>query len=492
MADRIDVQFGADAGPLKAGSADAAAAIAAASAAMRDSLTTAAMDAMASVVRLQAALASVTAPIASAQSGASAIMTVFKAINAAAAAPLPATQAAGKEQNRLQIWRDALDQQLLAEHAYFDNSKREELAFWQAKLTETTNGSKEQLEVRRQIFALQRGLDQQERADALQVNQAKLSASLDPLKVQEVAVQRRKELGQIDGAQEITQLKDIERQRLVIEIASLADRRALYADDQKEQQRIDVEILKAKRSSDDALAKLDQQAAQNSRRTWDSVANSITGAFRTSINGIIQGTQTLSQAFSRLGEHILESMASNFIDIALKWVSTRLYMLTFGEAADTAAAASSAAASTSGALAQIKASAAAAFAAAYAAIVGIPYVGPALAPAAGALAYGEVMASAAGLAVPSAAGGWLVPQDTLLKVHENERVLPAKYAAGLDAMVGQAANGTGSTGGDTHYHTHHYTIDATDPATFKKQLLANKDGVFGAVQAHARNLGQRL
>src|SRR5690606_11617977 len=72
----------------------------------------------------------------------------------------------------------------------------------------------------------------------------------------------------------------------------------------------------------------------------------------------------------------------------------------------------------------------------------IPYVGPVLALAAMAAVFAGVMGMSS--KVPSAAGGFDIPAgvNPLTQLHEEEMVLPAKYA---DVVRGMAENG-GSSG----------------------------------------------
>lgn len=47
----------------------------------------------------------------------------------------------------------------------------------------------------------------------------------------------------------------------------------------------------------------------------------------------------------------------------------------------------------------------------------------------------------------------MVPDDTLAMVHKDERILPARYSAGLDALVGHAADGNSRNSTQNfHYH----------------------------------------
>lgn len=86
-------------------------------------------------------------------------------------------------------------------------------------------------------------------------------------------------------------------------------------------------------------------------------------------------------------------------------------------------------------------------AAVYKAIAGIPYVGPFLAPAMAAGAFGVVAGYAGNLA--SAEGGFDIPDgvNPLTQLHKREMVLPAKQA---DVIRNMADNGGGM--GDVHIH----------------------------------------
>jgi hypothetical protein len=75
----------------------------------------------------------------------------------------------------------------------------------------------------------------------------------------------------------------------------------------------------------------------------------------------------------------------------------------------------------------------------------IPYVGWILAPLAGAAIYAAALA----FPIPSAAGGFVLPDDMLVQAHANEMILPAHLSQGFQSLVAQ---GAGGGGGDTHHH----------------------------------------
>src|SRR5205807_5377375 len=95
---------------------------------------------------------------------------------------------------------------------------------------------------------------------------------------------------------------------------------------------------------------------------------------------------------------------------------------------------------------EIRGDAGAAAAGAYRAIVGIPYVGPILAPIAAAVAYGGVMA------FDSAEGGYDIPGglNPLGQLHARERILPANLADGIRGLI---AKGAGDGGAPSGSHT---------------------------------------
>ena len=95
------------------------------------------------------------------------------------------------------------------------------------------------------------------------------------------------------------------------------------------------------------------------------------------------------------------------------------------------------------ALAQIKANAASAASGAYNAMVGIPYVGPILAPIAAGVAYAGVLAFGD---MASAAGGYDIPDNVnpVTQLHKREMVLPAPIA---DTIRGMAQGPQGPGGG---------------------------------------------
>jgi hypothetical protein len=89
---------------------------------------------------------------------------------------------------------------------------------------------------------------------------------------------------------------------------------------------------------------------------------------------------------------------------------------------------------------------------------------------------------AAGLAIPSAAGGWDIPRDTLAMVHEKEMILPAKHADVIRSLSDGGSGG--AAGGQTHLHVN---VAAMDGASVRRVLLDNTDAVAAALKKASRD-----
>ena len=116
---------------------------------------------------------------------------------------------------------------------------------------------------------------------------------------------------------------------------------------------------------------------------------------------------------------------------------------------------------------------------AYQAMVGIPYVGPFIAPVAAAAAF--TATAAFGNSIPSARAGFSVPAgvNPLTQLHEQEMVLPKEEAAAVRRMAGR---GGGGQAPQIHIH-------ATDAKSFERQLMDRNSGVAKALHRYFRDGG---
>jgi hypothetical protein len=78
-----------------------------------------------------------------------------------------------------------------------------------------------------------------------------------------------------------------------------------------------------------------------------------------------------------------------------------------------------------------------------------------------------------------AGGMWEVDRERLARIHEQEMVLPAKYAAGLREMI-ESGNGSSTSAGDIHVHVNH-SVNAVDAESFQ-----------GVIRRHGNIIGNEV
>lgn len=159
-------------------------------------------------------------------------------------------------------------------------------------------------------------------------------------------------------------------------------------------------------------------------------------------------TGTAARSTANAAEAGVEN--ASFLVRAARWIASELGMTasTTTSAATRTAVTSSAgiaaqAESKALAVGEISAAAGVAAANAFAATAAIPYVGPALAPAAGATAFAAVQSYQAAVALD--VGAYNVPSNMPANLHAGEMVIPATFAAGLRNAVGATGTGAGAS-----------------------------------------------
>lgn len=223
----------------------------------------------------------------------------------------------------------------------------------------------------------------------------------------------------------------------------------------------------------------DREVAQTAAG-WAGLARPISTAFSSAASAMLRSAAGLRSGMAASAGGILSHFISTISQMAAQWAAGKLVMLGASTAAaggektiQTTAAAAGVVAIRTAALANISAKAAEGAVAAGASVAYWPYWGWAAAPGVAAETYGMLSAYAAGLALPSAAGGWEVPRDTLAMVHEDEMILPASISDHIrDSMAG---GGPARPAGDTHVH---FNVSAVDARGVEKFLKRNQ-GALG-------------
>ncbi len=359
--------------------------------------------------------------------------------------------------------------------------------------------------------------------------QAMLQIKLGQLRTEEAE-------GHISHSQELADVQALYNQEYRAQLTEYQRELTLEKDKPAEVARINSEIEALQDAHLQRMTAAQEAAAEKQAKAFKDAFAPISSAFTTSINGIIQGTQTMQMATDRMLGSILLKYLDTAVQTKVSWVASEAqktastlvqsaartqivqqshalhWALTEAEelfhlqseTTKTAATAASQSArtashlagegaratSTAAALATskamqaaanvatVEADAAVAAAGAFAATAAIPYVGPVLAPAAAAEAYGEVSAFAALASFD--VGALSVPHDGMAMIHRNEMILPPPQAQVMRDVLG--GDGGGGGGGDIHLHIH--TPDAEGARRF---LLDNQDAVAEAVRGAHRN-----
>jgi len=176
---------------------------------------------------------------------------------------------------------------------------------------------------------------------------------------------------------------------------------------------------------------------------------------------MMHGQLSFHNGFKAAMSQIEDQTEKSLINMGLQWAKFYLLKELIGDKAH---------------MTQVMQDAKGAAAGAYNATVGIPFIGPVLAPIAAAGAFTATMAFAE--------GGWdRVPSDQVAMIHKNEMVLPAYIANPLRETLQQGGGAlAGAGGGNTHVHIH-----AMDSQSFTTALKNNIGGLRDVLHQAVRN-----
>ncbi|MFN2547646.1 MAG: hypothetical protein ABR567_09460, partial [Myxococcales bacterium] len=202
--------------------------------------------------------------------------------------------------------------------------------------------------------------------------------------------------------------------------------------------------------------KKEEKSEDETNKKWvdgiKSAVGTVGAALHQNVMAVLQGTESISQAFQNMGWAIVDAMVGAIVKVAEEWVAAELTKLIVGKAANIS--------STQGNIAVAATGAAAAMAA-------IPIVGPALAVDAA----GSMMTFLEALSAPllSAAGGFDIPfgVNPIVQAHAREMILPADIAEPLRSMVREGGGGDGM-------HLHFHFDGATDGESVRRFVEGDK------------------
>jgi hypothetical protein len=354
-----------------------------------------------------------------------------------------------------------------------------------SNLEETQHSADEQLEIWKNLDSELGEMDRADLDTDLAISRSRLEAKEQMLDAEVAA-------GKITAEQKVTLERGLNEQLYQLDLARLKQEVDLNSEDLVEQDRINNAILKLQAQHALDMEKLNRdmnvaiaEDQKKATKDWDTLLQPMGQTFAKTMSGMIEGTATLAGAFRSM----LDSMLTHTIEWGIKtlvhWVSIELAK-TSATAAGTAArvttqaagAAAGKAVDAAAGSASVVGDAHKAFAGAYSAVVGIPIIGPVLAPIAGATAFAAVTA----MDVFSAEGGFgNVPYDDApAMLHREEMVLPADIANPFREMLSGGGN-TSNYGGNFSPTVHVHGANGKAPTTrdiIRELRNAHRNGEF--------------
>ena len=412
----------------------------------------------------------------------------------------------GGGQDRVGEWREELQQQLEAENSFFGDSKAEELKFWQDKLALTQAGSKARLAVETQVYNLEKQLAVENERDEL----SKLTAAQQ---VDDAIYQRKKaeidserELGNVSATDALAQQQALLDGKWAFDQEYYEKKLAAAQGDAKTQDQVDNQELVAYQNYLTEKAALDEQAAKASQDAWSKSITPIEDQFAKLATDVVMQTKTIQQAF----DDLVKSLLTDTLNSAFKSLFNAILGPGLGGGSGSGGG--------SGGLlgSALDPLLGGLFGKGISGLIGNPFaaggggllggslaglfgggaedawggIGAASSSAAGGL-FGGIGGLFTGLfgllgfehggIVPSAAGGWTVPQlgsgGVLAQLHSQEMVLPAGISSGLQGMI---ANGGGG-------HTFNIGVNAVDAGSVARLFSSNGSALVQALNTALRH-----
>lgn len=291
---------------------------------------------------------------------------------------------------------------------------------------------------------------EQERRFAELAIESQRSYQMDRAELERANLEYLETLGVINGAEKLKLLRELKKAEYQIELQA-AEARAELIDDPVERAKALERIAALRRKHGLDIKRLDKEEADERKKEISKWLDPIGDAVQTMVNGLLQGTQKLSDIVRNALRNIAAQYAATGVKIALDWIKNQILMatatttsVTARTAAEVAGAAATKATTATTATTTIGAKAWEAASSVYASIAQIPYVGPFLAPAMAMAAAATVLGFVGKIA--SASGGFDIPSgvNPVTQLHQEEMVLPADIANPLRTQLA-GGGGAGPT-----------------------------------------------
>ena len=314
-----------------------------------------------------------------------------------------------------------------------------------------------------------------------------------------------------------------ESQKVAMTKAALAEEiaaeRSIFAEELKldnlrpaERQKILAELAAAEEKYAQQVKETQLKAAEDSSKAWQGMADKISSTLSSQVDGIINGTTTVKQAFSNMAKGIIEDV----IKYAIKWAVEHAFASSQVMAQNAAVTASTIASQTAQDAAKTASSGVGTAMQAAEAVKSIAidgaktfggvfgFLAPLLGPfAAGPAAGAEATVLAAGSAFDT--GAWNLPRDMIAAVHAGEMVIPSRggvadefrgflSGGGFDRMGRGDAVPSGGNRSVAVNPAVHFNVSAIDGQSAASFFQSNHKAIVSAVDRavrHGATLGLR-
>lgn len=416
-----------------------------------------------------------------------------------------------------------------ADGTYYEFSKAQEVAFWNAKKAIVTAGSKDAFGVQAKITAAtleiqkaafetrlaelhreqseaeqnfnrkadlarrelalvtqrfgaeskaaqdaQRKIEDIERAardQRRQLREIELSetaaANEQKVELERQHLQLQYDAGLINRTELLEGERQFEQQRYTIQSAALAQRLAMVDPNLNpvEYARIKNEIFQLEQQHLLQINQLRNQQALEDTARLRGMFSNIESGWANAMAGMAKGTQNLGQGIRSMFQAVTDAVIGMLAQMAAKWMVQQLMMKIFGNTMSQNTIADKAAEAGAGGVASMAAA---------------PFPINLSAPAFGAAMAAVAMSFAP---VASASQGFDIPAglNPLTQLHEQEMVLPAKHANVIREMA-DGAEGASGMGGAPVIHIH-----ATDAQSVARLFRDNGDALIKALASRKRD-----
>ncbi len=376
-------------------------------------------------------------------------------------------------------------------------SKEQELAYWREIQQNVELTSKDRLTIAKRTATLEleirrQSAKEQSDLDSLMVD-SRRAAGLAQIQFEEQQANFARENGDLTKRQLLELEEQYARRRFEIEYQSLLERMELAKNDPNaspaELARIKEQMLEVERSYQMRRGEL-MQGKKKEEGSIGGFFDGVGDSFGQAVSAMLTRATTLRQALGGIFQGIYQSFVSNLISKPLgewaaglaKMLAVKLGFVAQEKAVDAATVLAAKVAKKAEGFTGVQANAAVAATGAAASQASIPIVGPMLALAAMASTFAQVSAFGNGM-LAVAAKGYDIPKglNPMTQLHEEEMVLPQKYANVIRGMAG-GDSGSSVREGDISLHVH--TQSTQDFARFLKN---NSHALAPGLRQLARN-----